>query len=248
MRRAPPSSAPPAATTRLTSPKRRASSAPTISPRSSISIACLRDRLRDNATIGVEQNRPICTPGVQNSRFRAGDREVAARHELAAGRRRDALDRGDDRLRQAHDRLHHRRAAGQDIGEIGPAPVRIRRVGGHFLQVVPGREDRPFRRRAPRPGSCCRPRWRRVRAVQRRDQRLGQGVARVRAVEDKRHDRVRVRAQERAPRSAASAFIAASWMGIGWIQPIVGRHRRGARAPDQRFSTRSKVSRRCSPS
>ncbi|GJE70686.1 hypothetical protein CHKEEEPN_2226 [Methylorubrum podarium] len=31
---------------------------------SSIRIAALRERLRDSATIGVEQNKPICTPGV----------------------------------------------------------------------------------------------------------------------------------------------------------------------------------------
>src|SRR5258706_15887028 len=37
-----------------------------MSPVSSISIACLRGTLRDSATIGVEQNRPICTPGVAN--------------------------------------------------------------------------------------------------------------------------------------------------------------------------------------
>src|SRR5437899_1441554 len=37
-----------------------------MSPVSSISSACLRARLRESATMGVEQNRPICTPGVQN--------------------------------------------------------------------------------------------------------------------------------------------------------------------------------------
>src|SRR5580698_9518386 len=38
--------------------------AETGSPVSSISIACLRGTLRDSATIGVEQNSPISTPGV----------------------------------------------------------------------------------------------------------------------------------------------------------------------------------------
>ena len=52
-------------TTRLTRPKSRAVAASIVSPVSSISIACLRDTLRDSATIGVEQNRPILTPGVQ---------------------------------------------------------------------------------------------------------------------------------------------------------------------------------------
>src|SRR5262245_25099421 len=51
-------------TTRLTSPYRAAACADSISPRSSISIACLRGTLRDSATIGVEQNNPILTPGV----------------------------------------------------------------------------------------------------------------------------------------------------------------------------------------
>src|SRR5260221_9250766 len=35
-----------------------------MSPVSSISMACLRGTLRDSATIGVEQNNPMCTPGV----------------------------------------------------------------------------------------------------------------------------------------------------------------------------------------
>ena len=37
-----------------------------MSPLSSISIACLRLTFRDNATIGVEQNKPRLTPGVAN--------------------------------------------------------------------------------------------------------------------------------------------------------------------------------------
>ena len=40
--------------------------APIGSPVSSISMACLGATLRDSATMGVEQNRPISTPGVQN--------------------------------------------------------------------------------------------------------------------------------------------------------------------------------------
>jgi hypothetical protein len=45
---------------------RAASSADIKSPVKSIRMACLRDTLRDKATIGVEQNRPILTPGVAN--------------------------------------------------------------------------------------------------------------------------------------------------------------------------------------
>ena len=42
-------------------------------------MACLRDTLRDSATIGVEQNRPMLTPGVAN--FAACD--ATARSQLA---------------------------------------------------------------------------------------------------------------------------------------------------------------------
>ena len=58
---------------------RAASSAEIISPVSSISMACLRGTLRDSATIGVEQNRPILTPGVANFAVR----EATARSQLA---------------------------------------------------------------------------------------------------------------------------------------------------------------------
>ncbi len=53
-----------AGTTRLTRPMRNASAASTGSPSSSISMAALRGTARASATIGVEQNRPILTPGV----------------------------------------------------------------------------------------------------------------------------------------------------------------------------------------
>ncbi len=42
-------------------------------------MACLRGTLRDKATIGVEQNKPMSTPGVAN--FAA--REATARSQLA---------------------------------------------------------------------------------------------------------------------------------------------------------------------
>ena len=58
---------------------RAASSAEINSPVSSISIACLRDTLRDSATIGVEQNSPILTPGVAN----LAACEATARSQLA---------------------------------------------------------------------------------------------------------------------------------------------------------------------
>ena len=74
---APSSSA--SATTRLTSPSSRARSALTISPVSNISIAALRLTARVSATIGVEQNRPIFTPGVANRAVSA----ATARSQLA---------------------------------------------------------------------------------------------------------------------------------------------------------------------
>jgi hypothetical protein len=42
-------------------------------------MACLRATLRESATMGVEQNKPICTPGVQN--FAAV--EATARSQVA---------------------------------------------------------------------------------------------------------------------------------------------------------------------
>ena len=58
---------------------RSACSAEIGSPVSSISIAALRETLRDSATIGVEQNSPILTPGVANF----ADCEATARSQLA---------------------------------------------------------------------------------------------------------------------------------------------------------------------
>ena len=69
----------PAGTTRLISPISRAVAAGTGSPVSSISIACLRGTLRDSATIGVEQNRPMSTPGVA----KLAASEATARSQLA---------------------------------------------------------------------------------------------------------------------------------------------------------------------
>ncbi len=73
-------------TTRLTRPSSFASFAPTLSPSSSICMAALRERLRLSATIGVEQNTPIFTPGVAKRRVLARHGEIAGRDELAACR------------------------------------------------------------------------------------------------------------------------------------------------------------------
>ena len=50
-----------------------------MSPVRSISIACLLDMFLDSATIGVEQNKPIFTPGVANF----ASSEAIARSQLA---------------------------------------------------------------------------------------------------------------------------------------------------------------------
>ena len=42
-------------------------------------MACLRDTLRDSATMGVEQKRPMLTPGVANFALRA----ATARSQVA---------------------------------------------------------------------------------------------------------------------------------------------------------------------
>src|SRR6195952_1665494 len=49
------------------------------SPDQNNSIACLRGMLRDSATIGVEQNRPMSTPGVA----KPAASEATARSQLA---------------------------------------------------------------------------------------------------------------------------------------------------------------------
>src|SRR5579883_3400154 len=69
----------PGATTWLTRPMRAASGAEIISPVNSISMAALRPTLRDSATMGVEQNRPILTPGVAN----LASADAIARSQLA---------------------------------------------------------------------------------------------------------------------------------------------------------------------
>ena len=61
------------------SPISAARGAGIMSPVSSISIACLFDTFRDSATMGVEQKRPICTPGVLNRAVSAAN----ARSQLA---------------------------------------------------------------------------------------------------------------------------------------------------------------------
>jgi hypothetical protein len=76
------------------------------SPVTSISKAALRDRLRLSATLGVLQNRPRLTP-LTAKRASRRHRQVAHRHQLAAGGGGDALHLGDHRHGQALDGQHH---------------------------------------------------------------------------------------------------------------------------------------------
>jgi len=116
---------------------RAASSAAIISPVSSISIAALRGTLRDSATIGVEQNRPILTPGVAN--FAA--RDATARSQLATSWRPPPSpwrDRGDDRLRQRDHLLHHAAAQCHDVLEIGAAAIVVGAMPIELFEIVAG--------------------------------------------------------------------------------------------------------------
>jgi hypothetical protein len=100
----------------------------TISPVSSISIACLLARLRDKATIGVEQNKPICTPGVQNCAASDATAKIATGHKLASGGCCHAVNFSNDRLWAGHNLLHNDRALSENFGEIGAPPISILRA------------------------------------------------------------------------------------------------------------------------
>ena len=166
-----------------------------MSPVSSISIACLRGTLRDSATIGVEQNSPMLTPGVANAAALRRDREIAACDQLAAGRARRPLHAGDHRLRQMHDRLHHRGAGIHQLLEVGAAAIRIAAPRGHLLHVVAGGEGRAVRREHDGAHALVGGDLGEARG-QRGDQRFRQAVARLRAVEDENRDVVGVLAQQ----------------------------------------------------
>src|SRR3954451_24844542 len=100
-----------AAVTRLTSPHSSAVGASMGCPVSSISSARLRPIARDSGTIGVEQNRPILTPGVAKRGPPAGAGATpAGANELAAAGGRRTVHLGDHRLGQPVDALHQFRA------------------------------------------------------------------------------------------------------------------------------------------
>ena len=126
----------------------------------------------------------------------SGDREIAARHELAPGGRGDAFHGGDHRLRQSHDPLHHRGAAAEKVCEIGPAPIRISPVGAHFLKVVASRES--LSRSGDDHGADAAVAGDGVElGGESVDQRFREGVAGVRPVQGQRRDACRIVAQQR---------------------------------------------------
>ena len=103
-------------------------------------MACLFARLRDKATIGVEQNRPICTPGVQNwavSDATARSQLALAQAELLA--RTQSMDKEVQHLQAEVQRLAdeqrcrtdmrtHTKAAVLSGMEIADLQVKARRV------------------------------------------------------------------------------------------------------------------------
>ena len=123
-------------------------------------MACLRETLRDSATIGVEQNRPILTPGVAN--FAA--REATARSQLATSWQPAAvavrLHRGDDGLRQRDDLLHHAAAQCHDVLEIGAAAILVGAARIELLEIVAGGKCRSVGGEHDRRGRFCRARSR----------------------------------------------------------------------------------------
>ena len=127
----------PSGSTRLMRPMAWARSAVIASPVSSISMACLRGTARERATIGVEQKRPILTPGVAKRAPLGGERQVAAGDELAARGGGDAMDLGDDRLGQMQDGEHQFAAAPEDR-----LMARAARLAAQLLQVMPRAEAR----------------------------------------------------------------------------------------------------------
>ena len=144
-----------AGTTRFTRPHSSACCALIGSPVSSISMACLRCRLRPTATPGVEQKKPQVTPLVTNFAAVDGDGEVALRDELAAGRGGGALHARDHRLRQRGMVCIMRLHCANSASIFGSSLQRL-----DLLQVVPGAEALAGGGEDQRRGSCrCSSKW-----------------------------------------------------------------------------------------
>ena len=119
---------------------------------SAISSARLRPTLRATATSGVWQNSPPLPPGMANDALSAATAQVARGHQLAACRRGQGMDPGDDGLRDRLDRVHHLGAhieQMRDVLEVGARHVGKVVAGGEHRAV--GGEDRADRARSSRP-------------------------------------------------------------------------------------------------
>jgi hypothetical protein len=88
--------------------------------------------------------RGSCSPSLPFRHLLPGHvlRSTHARHQLTAGGGRHTLDRGDDRLGQIYDLLHHVAAHRPDVMEIRSAAIRIAAAAGKFLEVMSGAERR----------------------------------------------------------------------------------------------------------
>ena len=86
--------------------------------------------------------RGSCSPSLPFRHLLPGHvlRSTHARHQLTAGGGRHTLDRGDDRLGQIYDLLHHVAAHRPDVMEIRSAAIRIAAAAGKFLEVMSGAE------------------------------------------------------------------------------------------------------------
>ena len=109
---------------------------------SSISIACLRGTLRDSATIGVEQNSPISTPGVA----KLAASEATARSQLATSWQPAAVAMPWTAATTGFGRCTIAciiaLQAFMILREIGAAAIGIAAARGQFLHVVAGGEGR----------------------------------------------------------------------------------------------------------
>jgi hypothetical protein len=83
-------------------------------------------------------------PRQGEARALAGYGEVAGRDKLASGGGGDALDGGDHRFWQIGHRLHHLRTSAHQALIKRLAAIAIVAMGGHFSEIMPRREDRPF--------------------------------------------------------------------------------------------------------
>ena len=146
-------------------------------------IARKRDRRR-------RAEQPHIDAGNSEGGALGGHGEIARRDELAACRRRHAVNPGDDGDRQIDDGLHDAAA----LGEQGFVVI-LARIGAHLLEVVPGAEGLAGRRENDAAHGVVILDIVESR-LQRRQHLLGQGVEPGGPVENQRHDSIPILAQE----------------------------------------------------